>query len=39
MPDPRMRQNYLSEQVFEWAGIGAVHRGYVFYENLAPRCA
>ncbi len=24
-PTPRMRQNYLSEQVFEWAGIGAVH--------------
>jgi uncharacterized protein YbjT (DUF2867 family) len=23
-PTPRMRQNYLSEQVFEWAGIGAV---------------
>src|SRR3982074_257646 len=22
-PTPRMRQNYLSEQVFEWAGIGA----------------
>jgi uncharacterized protein YbjT (DUF2867 family) len=30
-----MRQNYLSEQVFEWAGIGAVHvRATVFYENL-----
>src|SRR5437868_12268885 len=24
-PTPRMRQNYLSEQVFDWAGIGAVH--------------
>src|SRR6266478_9199662 len=24
-PTPRMRQNYMSEQVFEWAGIGAVH--------------
>lgn len=35
-PTPRMRQNYLSEQVFEWAGIGAVHvRATVFYENLA----
>lgn len=34
-PTPRMRQNYLSEQVFEWAGIGAVHvRAAVFYENL-----
>src|SRR5437660_12451612 len=34
-PTPRMRQNYLSEQVFEWAGIGAVHlRATVFFENL-----
>jgi uncharacterized protein YbjT (DUF2867 family) len=34
-PTPRMRQNYLSEQVFEWAGIGAVHlRAAVFYENV-----
>jgi uncharacterized protein YbjT (DUF2867 family) len=34
-PTPRMRQNYLSEQVFEWAAIGAVHvRATVFYENL-----
>jgi len=34
-PTPRLRQNYLSEQVFEWAGIGAVHvRATVFYENL-----
>src|SRR6202158_5978448 len=34
-PTPRMRQNYLSEQVFEWAGIGAMHvRATVFYENL-----
>src|SRR5262245_28955686 len=24
-PTPRMRQNYLSEQVFDWAGVGAVH--------------
>jgi uncharacterized protein YbjT (DUF2867 family) len=30
-----MRQNYLSEQVFEWAGVGAAHvRATVFYENL-----
>ena len=37
-PTPRMRQNYLSEQVFEWAGIGAVHiRATVFYENLGPQ--
>jgi uncharacterized protein YbjT (DUF2867 family) len=34
-PTPRMRQNYLSEQVFEWAGIGAAHvRATVFYENV-----
>ena len=34
-PTPRMRQNYLSERVFDWAGIGAVHvRATVFYENL-----
>ena len=34
-PTPRMRQNYLSEQVFEWAGVGGVHvRATVFYENL-----
>src|SRR6202171_3042 len=37
-PTPRMRQNYLSEQVFEWAGIGAVHcRATVFYENLSSQ--
>ena len=35
-PTPRMRQNYLSEQVFEWANVGAAHiRATVFYENLA----
>jgi uncharacterized protein YbjT (DUF2867 family) len=35
-PTPRMRQNYLSEQVFEWAGIGVAHiRATVFYENIA----
>src|SRR5262249_41703650 len=34
-PTPRMRQNFLSEQVFEWAGVGAMHiRATVFYENL-----
>jgi uncharacterized protein YbjT (DUF2867 family) len=34
-PTPRMRQNYLSEQIFEWAGIGAVQlRATVFYENV-----
>jgi uncharacterized protein YbjT (DUF2867 family) len=32
---PRMRQNYLSEQIFEWAGIGAAHvRATVFHENV-----
>jgi uncharacterized protein YbjT (DUF2867 family) len=37
-PTPRMRQNYLSEQVFDWAGIGAVHvRATVFYENLGSQ--
>ena len=35
-PTPRMRQNFLSEQVFEWANVGAVHiRATVFYENVA----
>lgn len=35
-PTPRMRQNYLSEQVFEWAGVGPAHvRATVFYENVA----
>jgi uncharacterized protein YbjT (DUF2867 family) len=39
-PTPRMRQNYLSEQVFEWAGIGAAHvRAAVFYENLRALAA
>jgi uncharacterized protein YbjT (DUF2867 family) len=38
-PTPRMRQNYLSEQVFEWAAIGAAHvRATVFYENLRALC-
>lgn len=39
-PTSRMRQNYLSEQVFEWAGIGGVHvRATVFYENLRALAA
>ena len=34
-PTPRMRENYLSEQVFERAGIGAAHvRATVFFENV-----
>jgi uncharacterized protein YbjT (DUF2867 family) len=34
-PTPRMRQNYLSERIFEWAGIGVAHvRATIFYENV-----
>jgi len=34
-PTPRMRENYLSERMFEWAGVGAAHvRATVFYENM-----
>ena len=34
-PTPRLRENYLSEQIFEWAGIGAGHvRATVFFENI-----
>ena len=34
-PTPRMRQNYLSEQIFEWAGVGAAHvRATVFFEQV-----
>jgi uncharacterized protein YbjT (DUF2867 family) len=34
-PTPRMQENYLSERIFEWAGIGALHvRATVFYENM-----
>jgi uncharacterized protein YbjT (DUF2867 family) len=39
-PTPRMRENYLSEQIFEWAGIGATHlRATVFYENVRALAA
>ncbi|MEN3358071.1 MAG: hypothetical protein V7637_2053 [Mycobacteriales bacterium] len=32
---PRTRQHWVSEQVFDWAGVGAVHlRATVFYENI-----
>ncbi|MEU5952452.1 NAD(P)H-binding protein [Streptomyces sp. NPDC047525] len=32
---PRMRQHWVAEQVFDWAGVGAVHlRAGVFFENL-----
>src|SRR5438132_1476155 len=32
---PRQFQHWLSDEVFEWAGIGAVHlRAAAFYENL-----
>jgi uncharacterized protein YbjT (DUF2867 family) len=34
-PTPRMRQNFLSERIFELAGIGAAHvRATVFFENV-----
>jgi uncharacterized protein YbjT (DUF2867 family) len=39
-PTPRMRENYLSEQVFEWAGIGVAHiRATVFFENVRALAA
>jgi uncharacterized protein YbjT (DUF2867 family) len=32
---PRTRQHWVSEQVFDWAGVGAVHlRATVFFENI-----
>lgn len=32
---PRTRQQWQSERVFDWAGVGAVHlRAAVFYSNL-----
>ena len=34
-PTSRMQQNYLSERIFDWAGVGALHlRATVFFENL-----
>jgi len=34
-PTPRMRQNFLAEQIFEWAGLDPVHvRATIFYENV-----
>lgn len=34
-PTPRMQQNYLSERIFDWANVGALHlRATVFFENL-----
>src|SRR5882757_3657568 len=39
-PTPRMRENYLSEQIFQWAGVGAAHvRATVFYENMVALTA
>jgi uncharacterized protein YbjT (DUF2867 family) len=39
-PTPRMRQHWVAEQVFDWAGIGAVHlRAAVFFDNLAVLAA
>ncbi|MEW1836813.1 NAD(P)H-binding protein [Nonomuraea angiospora] len=33
---PRMRRHWVAEQVFDWAGVGAVHlRAAVFFENLS----
>jgi uncharacterized protein YbjT (DUF2867 family) len=32
---PRTRQHWVSEQVFDWAGVGAIHlRATVFFENI-----
>jgi uncharacterized protein YbjT (DUF2867 family) len=32
---PRTRQHWLSEQLFDWAEVGAIHlRATVFYENI-----
>jgi uncharacterized protein YbjT (DUF2867 family) len=37
---PRTRQHWLSEQVFDWAEVGAVHlRATVFYENFLRMAA
>lgn len=34
-PSPRTREQWLSERVFDWAGVGAVHlRAAVFFSNL-----
>lgn len=39
-PTPRMRENYLSERILEWAGIGAAHvRAAIFYENVRAQTA
>jgi uncharacterized protein YbjT (DUF2867 family) len=35
-PTPHQARHWLSEQIFDWAGVGAVHLNpVVFYENLA----
>jgi uncharacterized protein YbjT (DUF2867 family) len=37
---PRTRQHWLSEQVFDWAGVGAVHlRATIFFENIRALAA
>jgi uncharacterized protein YbjT (DUF2867 family) len=34
-PTPRMREHWISEQILDWAGVGAVHlRATVFFENV-----
>jgi len=39
-PSPRMRQHFLSEQVFDWAGPFAVHlRATIFFENILNQTA
>lgn len=39
-PTPRLRQHWFSEQVFDWADVGAVHlRAPPFYENLRALAA
>ena len=37
---PRTRQHWLSEQIFDWAGVGAVHlRATIFFENIRALAA
>lgn len=37
---PRTRQHWVSEQIFDWADVGAVHlRATVFYENIRALAA
>jgi uncharacterized protein YbjT (DUF2867 family) len=37
---PRTRQHWVSEQVFDWADVGAIHlRATVFFENISRMAA